>query len=42
MADIEATLKANPAAAGTPAAPVAPASGAGKTGGGSDDFFKKK
>ena len=42
MADIEATLKANPAGAGTPAAPAAPASGAGKTGAGFDDFFKKK
>ncbi len=42
MADIEATLKANPASAEAAAAATAPAAGAKKAGGGFDDFFKKK
>ena len=42
MADIEATLKADPAPAGAAPATAAPAGGAKKTGGGFDDFFKKK
>ena len=42
MTDIETTLKANPAPAGAAAATTVPATGAGKAGGGFDDFFKKK
>ena len=42
MADIEATLKADPAPAGAAPAATAPAGSAKKTGGSFDDFFKKK